>query len=364
MHTEFENVDLNLIRYSMVWEGASTLYRGLDIKEDDKLLLITSAGCNVLNALLKKPKALTAIDINPEQNRLMLLKKHIIEKHDYHVFWSAMGFGGKAEVKKAWLKVSDTLDPVQQNYWDQFFRNNPEGLLSAGKLERYIHDFYAGLPVVIQKKVKQLITFSNLKDQERFFDKELDNEDFQELFIHYFDKQNLSKGRDPKLFKYVKESGGEIFYYRLKDFVRKNLLKKNFNFQFFMFGAENIPQDILPPCYQQKNYELLRKQIKHLEIVTGEAVDYLLSEKGKMITKAGLSNIFEYVDEVEFSQVCQKIFKARKQPLKIIYWNLLQSQGDHHCKKFILENQSAELSQKESCFYFKNVRVMETLPNL
>ena len=94
MQTEFEKVDLNLIRYSLVWEGFETLYKGLEISPKDDLLMITSAGCNVLNALLKQPRSLTAIDLNSEQNRLLLLKMHTIEHLDHDPLVSLMGFRG------------------------------------------------------------------------------------------------------------------------------------------------------------------------------------------------------------------------------------------------------------------------------
>lgn len=361
MKTEFEKLDLNVIRYSLVWEGATTLYNGLNIRKSDHLLMITSAGCNVLNVLLKKPTTLTAIDLNPEQNRLLLLKKHIIENHDHEVFSALMGFCGKDAVQEAWREISATLDPLLREHWDVFFLNNPDGILPSGKLESYIHRFYPGLPEEFQQKIKKLISFTSLKDQQGFFLKELDKTEFEERFIEYFDQQNLSKGRDPKLFKYVKASGGQIFYTRLKQFIGKQLLKDDFYFRFFMFGPQNLPEAILPPCYRKENFGTLKAQLSTLHIVTGEAIEYLLSREGENINKAGLSNIFEYVDEEQFAEVCQNLFSLRKKPLRMIFWNLLQSQGDKHCTEFQLGQMSQQLSTDEACFYFKNVIVMETI---
>ena len=55
MHSEFYNVALDRIRYSLVWEDSTTLYAGLNIRPGDTVLVITSAGCNALNALLLGP---------------------------------------------------------------------------------------------------------------------------------------------------------------------------------------------------------------------------------------------------------------------------------------------------------------------
>lgn len=361
MHTEFENVDLNLLRYSLVWEDANTLYKGLEIEEDDRLLIITSAGCNVLNALLKKPAAITAIDLNPEQNRLLLFKKYLIENYDHDIFLSLMGFYGRNAVKEAWDKVAISLDPVFREHGEVFRLKNPDGIMPSGKLESYIHGFYPGLPEEFQQKLLRLIRFESINEQHDFFLKELDNPQFNFLFINYFDEQNLSKGRDPKFFKYVKESGGVSFFSRLKKFTGKQLLKDNFYFRFFMFGPQNLPKEILPPCYRKENFPVLKGQLHKLEIITGEAIEYLLSKDGQNINKAGLSNIFEYVGEEQFDEVCNRLLKDRKNSLKYIFWNLLQSQGDSNCNGDRLEKLSEYLSAQEGCFYFKNVRVMSTI---
>ncbi|CAN5220821.1 BtaA family protein [soil metagenome] len=361
MHTEFENVDLNLIRYSLVWEDANTLFNGLEIGNKDCLLMITSAGCNVLNALLKKPAAITAIDLNPEQNRLLLFKKHLIGNYDHEIFLALLGFYGKKAVQEAWEKVENSLEPVLREHAAYFFQKNPDGIMPSGKLETYIHGFFPGLPEEFQQKIKQLITFETLREQQDFFQKELDNTAFENIFIDYFDQQNLSKGRDPKLFTHVKETGGEIFYSRLKSFMGKQLVKDNFYFRFFMFGPRDLPEEILPPCYRKENFLILKEQLHKLKIVTGEAIEYLLSKEGENINKAGLSNIFEYVAEEQFAEVCNNLLNVRENPLRFIYWNLLQSQGDSHCKAHLMEKLSEDLTANEGCFYFNNVRVMETV---
>ncbi|MEP6261473.1 MAG: DUF3419 family protein [Gillisia sp.] len=363
MQTEFEKVDLNLIRYSLVWEGFDTLYKALEISPKDDLLMITSAGCNVLNALLKQPRSLTAIDLNPEQNRLLLLKMHIIDHLDHEALVSLMGFRGPQAVPTAWDRVALTLEPRLKQHWEEFFNKNPEGVASSGKLETYINGFLTELPEEIQKKLRHLLTFDDIKSQNNYFLQELDTSEFKPLFIEYFDQQNLSKGRDPKLFKYVKQTGGELFYNRLLDFLSQQLVRNNFYFRFFMFGPTKMPESILPPCYRQENFMLLRSQLKKVQIVTGEAVEYLLSPQGEHINKAGLSNIFEYVAEPHFEEVCTKLFSARKKPLRMVYWNLLQSQGESGCSEYRLTKESNALSREEACFYFMNVRLMETVPH-
>ncbi len=78
MNTAFYDVSLDSIRYSVVWEGHQALRTALAIGPEDHVLAITSAGCNVLNSLLAQPRTVTAVDVNPVQNRLLKFKTEVI----------------------------------------------------------------------------------------------------------------------------------------------------------------------------------------------------------------------------------------------------------------------------------------------
>lgn len=358
MQSEFYNVELDRIRYSLVWEDSNTLYRALEIEPHDHVLVISSAGCNVLNTLLKAPASVTAIDLNPVQNKLLLLKKHLILHYEYPVFRALLGLDGPESVAEAWQQIQATLPDDLRIYWSPFFLCHPNGLMAAGKLESYLNGFYNTLESSLQEKVRKLIAFDDVELQYNFFLSELHHTAFQEQFITYFDEANLSKGRDQKLFKYAAESGGATFYERLVEQIASVPVKSNFFFRFFFFGPVGIPQKLLPPCYQVQNYEQLREQLHKLKVVNAEAVDYLLSEEGRHLNKASLSNIFEYTSPEEFNKVYQRLFDNSERSLRMVFWNLLQDQGaDLSSDSWFNAPLSAALSAEDACFYFRNVRV-------
>ena len=71
------------LRYSSVWEDHLLLEQGLNPRGDDDLLVVASAGDNVLNLLLREPRRITAIDINPAQTALLELKVAAISMLDH-----------------------------------------------------------------------------------------------------------------------------------------------------------------------------------------------------------------------------------------------------------------------------------------
>lgn len=360
METEFKHVPFDAIRYSMVWEGAETLVNGLQPVAGDHLLVITSGGCNVLNMLLEENESVTAVDLNPLQNSLLHLKGHVIHQHSYAVYSALLGFDGIKAVGGAAEAVCATLPKDQKDFWKNFFEQYPEGLLLAGKLEMYITAFHKELNEKQQELMHDLFDCTSLEKQAVCFD-ELQKTDFKERFVAYFDSKQLSKGRDPRLFKYTTDPGGLSFYVRLQKFLKSHLLSGSFISRFFFYGPADMPQALRPACYREKNYEKLSHSWHKLRSHTGEAIDYLCSEDAAKINKASLSNIFEYTSPEIFEATVGELLSLREHPLRFIYWNLLNDQGGPLKSLPAYQRCASEnLTEAEDCFYFDSVNLFET----
>jgi S-adenosylmethionine-diacylglycerol 3-amino-3-carboxypropyl transferase len=359
MQSEFAQIPLDRLRYSLVWEGHNTLYQALDLRPDDHALIITSAGCNALNALLAGSRQVTAIDLNPVQNQLLWLKMHAITHHPAAVLRGLLGLDGAAAVAAAAKALEATLAPEVYACWAAYLAEHPRGLMLAGQLENYVTGFVPTLAAEWQARLRHLLTFSTVAEQNAYFEQVLDQPAFRAQFVAYFDAANLSKGRDPRLFRYATEAGGATFYERLRRQLHQQLARDNFFFRFLFFGPKNLPEAILPPCYQAAHHARLRARLGRLHLVTGEASEFLLSEAGRDVTKASLSNIFEYVSPAEFRRVSRAL-AARPGPLRLVFWNLLQAQATRRTAAVpLLPATSAALSAQDACFYFGGVRVLE-----
>ncbi|RAK62920.1 DUF3419 family protein [Hymenobacter edaphi] len=362
MHSEFYNVALDRLRYSLVWESHRTLATALDVQPADELLVICSAGCNALNALLLGARRVTAIDLNPVQLHLLELKRYLIRHHDHRVLRALLGLDGPAAVLPTWQQLEPALPPALRAYWAPFFESHPGGILPAGKLESYLLGFLPTLSPALQQRVRRLVEFDDVAAQYRWFREQLHGTAFEAQFVAYFDEANLSRGRDPKLFKYAEESGGRAFYQRLAGQLSTELVRDNFFFRFFFFGPEGLPEAVLPPCYQARHHARLRASLHRLRTVQGEASAYLLSDAGRSISKASLSNIFEYVSPADFAQVRAALLaRPAAAPLRAVYWNLLQAQGDA-AQPTDLATTPARTQLPGSCFYFRDVRVLDAAP--
>lgn len=358
METEFRYLSFDQIRYSMVWEGQSSLLGALEPQPGDELLVICSGGCNVLNTLLSEADKVWAVDLNPLQIRLLNLKCRVIERFPYEVFSGLMGFDGEAGMATAARQVLADLPTEDQSFWEPLFEQYPQGLLLAGRLEAYICQFYTRLAPHQQALMDALFAAHNLVEQASIFD-QLQLTDFKDTFIAYFSRQQLSKGRDERLFKYTRDPGGERFYERLCRYLQQHLLGESYISRFFFYGPAGMPMHLRPSCYQAQNHQRLRSQLHRLHRHNGEAIDFLNSEAGSRVTKASLSNIFEYTSPEIFAQTVHQLLQRPQ--LRFVYWNLLNNQGEDllHLPSY-QEAKSAALSAREDCFYFDALHVFET----
>ena len=77
--------------YNISWEDPRVEREELKLSSDDVVLTISSAGCNVLDYLLEKPKHITAVDLNEAQLAVLDLKLACVAakmpQHDFFALW-------------------------------------------------------------------------------------------------------------------------------------------------------------------------------------------------------------------------------------------------------------------------------------
>ena len=70
----FRLVHENNLVYNTCWEDPRLDREAMGLSGEDRVLVITSAGCNALDYVLDEPAEVVAVDMNPRQNALLELK--------------------------------------------------------------------------------------------------------------------------------------------------------------------------------------------------------------------------------------------------------------------------------------------------
>src|SRR5262245_56617323 len=125
----------NLI-YDQCWEDPQLDSQALQIRPDDRIVMITSAGCNALHYLLHGPEQIDCVDLNPHQTALLELKLAAIANLKYEQFFEMFGTGRLRIYRKLYdTKLRPSLSIASRKIWDRrisYFRPGGPGFYLSG----------------------------------------------------------------------------------------------------------------------------------------------------------------------------------------------------------------------------------------
>jgi len=109
----------NKIVFNCAWEDPALDLEALQLSSDDNIVVITSAGCNVLTYAISAPNHIYSIDRNPCQNALLELKIAAIKEFDYNTFWQMFGEGRLPDFTKTYYPLlRPYLSASAKTFWD------------------------------------------------------------------------------------------------------------------------------------------------------------------------------------------------------------------------------------------------------
>jgi S-adenosylmethionine-diacylglycerol 3-amino-3-carboxypropyl transferase len=116
----FDAIYSRALVYNTCWEDPAVDRQALALGPADRMLVITSAGCNALDYALDAPAAIHAVDANPRQNALLELKLAGIRRLDFADFFRVFGDGRHPDFRALYGDLLRAeLTPFAQDFWDR-----------------------------------------------------------------------------------------------------------------------------------------------------------------------------------------------------------------------------------------------------
>ena len=117
----FSWVHRNNLVYNTCWEDPAIDRVALDLSEKDRLLVISSAGCNALDYLLAGCGEVHAVDMNFIQNALLELKRAAVVTLEYADFEMFFGHGRHDQALTVYQRtLRPMLSQGARAYWDKY----------------------------------------------------------------------------------------------------------------------------------------------------------------------------------------------------------------------------------------------------
>ncbi len=116
----FGTVHRHNLVYNTCWEDPALDRAALQLVPADRLVVITSAGCNALDYLLAGAGEVNAVDVNPIQNSLLELKAAALRTLDFDSFFALFGRGQSPHARAMYFDVlRNHLSAFARGYWDR-----------------------------------------------------------------------------------------------------------------------------------------------------------------------------------------------------------------------------------------------------
>lgn len=168
----------NQLVYNTCWEDPRLDRVALELGAGDRVLVITSAGCNALDYALDGPERIDTVDVNPRQNALLDLKLAAIRRLDYQQFWKLFGEGKTDEWAAVYTDgIRAELPAASRKFWDRngrfflgegrrpsFYFRGSAGMFASGI------NWYINRRAKIRDDIERLLAAETVEEQKEIYE--------------------------------------------------------------------------------------------------------------------------------------------------------------------------------------------------
>ena len=300
-----------LFNFGISQEDALTLFKALDIEENDRLLCIASAGDVPLNLLAIQDLRIEAVDVSLNQLYLAKIKLHAVCSLEPTEAAAFLGFtdAKPEERKKLFRRVSELMDSNEKLFWIENMSAIEKGPIHEARFENYMAKFNWITFLIFRKnKLLRFFELETIEAQQEYFDRNLSTSLLKIIFkIVFHPKIYKKRGMAPEGLTHSGERNiSEFFFSRFRDFCSATSARKNYFLQFCFFNKVLFPE-ALPEYLSEWGIHRIRKnreKLKFRHLSYTERLDQ--SRKGEF-NKFHLSNVGDWMSRDEFAQILRLI---------------------------------------------------------
>lgn len=312
------------IRYSQSWEDADILLEALSVSEKDRVLSITSGGCNSLAILSRSPESLLCVDVNPAQQYLFELKRVAAKKLEQHELLEFLGVLPSPDRKKVFVNLAKELHPDARNYWEQNGKELEKGVIHAGRFEKYLQLFRRRfLPLIhANKTIQDLLKEKSVEAQRDFYRNSWENIRWK-LFFTFFFSESLMRllGRSPEMFHYsTARNISQHYLEKTRQAFCSEVLFRNCHINYILRGNYF---EALPRYLHTDSLQSIKRSGTHIRLQTKALDEVLETLPENSISAFNLSDVFEPASEEDTVKIFSEIKRVGCNGARMVFWNNL-----------------------------------------
>ena len=312
------------INYSQVWEDPRVVFEALKPEAGKTYLVISSGGDNVL-ALLLSGARVHAVDVNPAQNHLLMLKFVAAQRLHYEEYLEFLGVRVSSRRLALYTSLRHDLPADVTAWWDGQQTLIRRGLIHGGRFERFTAGFarYVLPRFVSHGALSELLSSTDVNDQSRIYASCFDGVLWRSVYSLATSRFVLAVCARPRMMFTGSRAGAAspIYRARLERLIRTIPLNDNF---FFHYSALGHYRETLPPYLTEEGHATLKNvQAQDLYIRTASVLDQLQSAPENTYTGYDLSDIGDALADKDFDALWPEIVRTAHHEASVVYWTNL-----------------------------------------
>lgn len=272
--TWFKFVHGRNIVYNQCWEDPRLDRVALELTPQDRVVVITSAGCNALDYALAGAGHVHAVDMNPRQNALLDLKIAAAKALDYEEFFQIFGRGKATQWKTMYpQRIRPLLTPEVQKFWDRkgemfspYGRRKSFYFRSTSGTFAWLVNVYVDKVAKLRDSINAMLATDSVEQQQDLFQQYKLAERLWRPFIKWAMRRDMTLallGVPRAQRRQIDEQypGGILQFVidRVETVFTKLPLKDNYFWRVYLTGE--YTQDCCPEYLKPENFETLKNSV-------------------------------------------------------------------------------------------------------
>lgn len=355
-----EKAAFDFVRYASVWEDADILCAALaPVAPGGRLVSIASSGDNALALLTLDPAEVVAVDLNASQLACVELRVAAIRELDRDLLLQFLGVYPSVDRAATYQRLRTRLSPDVQAFWDQHSKAVEQGIIHAGRFERYLRLFGTRILPMIHSRATRYGLLSERSEAERieYFEGRWNTWMWRTFFNLFFSRRMMGwLGRDPAFFDHAEGAVSERLQQQTRHAFTAIPTHNNPYLTYIITG--NYSDDALPLYLRSDALPEVRKRLDRLSIVHGTVQQACVGEYHGF----NLSDIFEYMSDDEFEACYGDLVSHCAPKGRLAYWNMQvprccpKAFDDTMCR---LDEESDRLHQQDKAWFYRAFHIDE-----
>ncbi len=272
--TWFRFVHGRNIVYNQCWEDPRLDRVALELTSHDRVVVITSAGCNALDYALAGAGHVHAVDMNPRQNALLDLKIAAAKALNYEEFFQIFGRGKATEWKTMYpQRIRPLLTPEVQKFWDRkgamfspYGRRKSFYFRSTSGTFAWLVNVYIDKVAKLRDSINAMLATDSVEQQQDLFQQYKLADRLWRPFIKWAMKRDMTLallGVPRAQRRQIDEQypGGILQFVidRVETVFTRLPLKDNYFWRVYLTGE--YTQDCCPEYLKPENFETLKTSV-------------------------------------------------------------------------------------------------------